>query len=50
MKLTVGFINGTKTDFIVDKFDYDEYENVLKLKKKWENGGFNIRQSDDLLV
>ena len=33
MKLTVGFINGNKTDFVVDKFDYNEYENVLKLKK-----------------
>ena len=33
MKLTVGFINGTKSEFDVDKFDFDEYENVLKLKK-----------------
>lgn len=33
MKLTVGFINGNKTDFIVDSFNFDEYENVLKLKK-----------------
>ena len=33
MKLTVGFINSTKNEFDVDKFDYNEYENVLKLKK-----------------
>lgn len=33
MKLTIGFINGTKNEFNIDKFDYDEYENVLKLKK-----------------
>ena len=33
MKLTIGFINGTKSEFEIDKFDYDEYENVLKLKK-----------------
>lgn len=33
MKLTIGFINGTKSEFDVDTFDYNEYENVLKLKK-----------------
>lgn len=33
MKLTIGFINGTKSEFEIDKFDFDEYENVLKLKK-----------------
>ena len=33
MKLTVGFINGTKSEFDVDKFDYKEYKNVLKLRK-----------------
>lgn len=33
MKLTIGFINGTNSEFEIDKFDYDEYENVLKLKK-----------------
>lgn len=33
MKLTVGFTNGNKTDFVIDSFRFDEYENVLKLKK-----------------
>lgn len=34
MKLTIGFINGTKSEFEIDQLKIDEYENVLKLKKR----------------
>lgn len=33
MKLIVGLINGNKTKFEIDEFDFNEYTNVLKLKK-----------------